>query len=74
MLKSTAFSLRLFFYFAAIMMLSKKVVVVLPAYNAATTIEKTYAEMNLQEKSSLSHRAIAVKKLGEYLKNRIISR
>lgn len=35
---------------------------------------KTYAEMNLQEKSSLSHRAIAVKKLGEYLKNRIISR
>ena len=36
--------------------------------------EKTYAEMNLQEKSSLSHRAIAVKKLGEYLKNRIISR
>ena len=35
---------------------------------------KTYAEMNLQEKSSLSHRAIAVKKLGDYLKNRIISR
>jgi len=27
--------------------------------------KKTYAEMNLQEKSSLSHRAIAVKKLGE---------
>jgi glycosyltransferase involved in cell wall biosynthesis len=27
------------------MMLSKKVVVVLPAYNAATTIEKTYAEI-----------------------------
>jgi XTP/dITP diphosphohydrolase len=35
---------------------------------------KTYAEMNLQEKSSLSHRAIAVKKLGDYLKNRITSR
>src|SRR5688500_13464122 len=35
---------------------------------------KTYAEMNLQEKSSLSHRAIAVKKLGDYLKDRIISR
>jgi len=35
---------------------------------------KTYAEMNLQEKSSLSHRAIAVKKLGDYLRNRIISR
>jgi len=35
---------------------------------------KTYAEMNLQEKSALSHRAIAVKKLGDYLKNRIISR
>ena len=35
---------------------------------------KTYAEMNLQEKSSLSHRAIAVKKLGDYLKTRIISR
>jgi len=35
---------------------------------------KTYAEMTLQEKSSLSHRAIAVKKLGDYLKNRIISR
>ena len=35
---------------------------------------KTYAEMNLQEKSSLSHRAIAVKKLGDYLKNRTISR
>src|SRR6187549_1900017 len=27
------------------MMLSKKVVVVLPAYNASTTIEKTYAEI-----------------------------
>jgi XTP/dITP diphosphohydrolase len=36
--------------------------------------EKTYAEMNLQEKSLLSHRAIAVKKLGDYLKNRVISR
>ena len=36
--------------------------------------KKTYAEMNLQEKSSLSHRAIAVKKLGEYLKSRTISR
>ena len=35
---------------------------------------KTYAEMTLQEKSSLSHRAIAVKKLGDYLRNRIISR
>jgi XTP/dITP diphosphohydrolase len=31
---------------------------------------QTYAEMNLREKSSLSHRAIAVKKLGDYLKNR----
>jgi XTP/dITP diphosphohydrolase len=36
--------------------------------------KKTYAEMSLQEKSALSHRAIAVKKLGEYLKNRVISR
>jgi XTP/dITP diphosphohydrolase len=35
---------------------------------------KTYAEMNLHEKSSLSHRAIAVKKLGDYLKSRIIPR
>jgi XTP/dITP diphosphohydrolase len=31
---------------------------------------KTFAEMNIQEKSLLSHRAIAVKKLGQYLKNR----
>jgi len=37
-------------------------------------LKNTYAEMNLQEKSSLSHRAIAIKKLGDYLKNRIISR
>ena len=35
---------------------------------------KTYAEMTLQEKSLLSHRAIAVKKLGDYLKDHIISR
>ena len=34
---------------------------------------KTYAEMSLQEKSLLSHRAIAVKKLGQYLKNRVTS-
>lgn len=34
----------------------------------------TYAEMNLQEKSSLSHRAIAVKKLGTYLQDHIIPR
>lgn len=34
---------------------------------------KTYAEMSLQEKSLLSHRAIAVKKLGQYLKNRATS-
>lgn len=30
---------------------------------------KTYAEMTLQEKSALSHRAIAVKKLEQYLRN-----
>jgi XTP/dITP diphosphohydrolase len=30
---------------------------------------KTYAEMMLQEKSALSHRAIAVKKLEQYLRN-----
>ena len=36
--------------------------------------EKTYAEMDLQEKSSLSHRAIAVKKLGAFLKDRVASR
>ncbi|HEX6225799.1 MAG TPA: RdgB/HAM1 family non-canonical purine NTP pyrophosphatase [Chryseolinea sp.] len=36
--------------------------------------EKTYAEMNLQEKSSLSHRAIAVKKLGDFLKDRVTAR
>jgi XTP/dITP diphosphohydrolase len=35
---------------------------------------KTYAEMNLQDKSALSHRAIAVKKLEDYLKHHIISR
>jgi XTP/dITP diphosphohydrolase len=33
--------------------------------------EKTYAEMTLREKSQLSHRAIAVKKLEAYLKSRI---
>ncbi len=32
--------------------------------------DKTYAEMSLQEKSSLSHRAIAVKKLEQYLRSR----
>ena len=36
--------------------------------------DKTYAEMTLQEKSSLSHRAIALKKLEQYLKNRTTSR
>ena len=36
--------------------------------------EKTYAEMSLQEKSSFSHRAIALKKLEHYLKNLAISR
>jgi XTP/dITP diphosphohydrolase len=35
---------------------------------------KTYAEMSLQEKSVLSHRAIAVKKLEAYLKNLSSSR
>jgi XTP/dITP diphosphohydrolase len=34
---------------------------------------KTYAEMSLNEKSALSHRAIAVKKLGNYLKNLAIA-
>jgi XTP/dITP diphosphohydrolase len=33
---------------------------------------KTYAEMTLQEKSALSHRAIAVKKLEQYLRNHSI--
>ncbi|WP_276373330.1 RdgB/HAM1 family non-canonical purine NTP pyrophosphatase [Chryseolinea sp. H1M3-3] len=32
--------------------------------------DKTYAEMSLQEKSLLSHRAIAVKKLEQYLRRR----
>jgi XTP/dITP diphosphohydrolase len=32
--------------------------------------DKTYAEMSLQEKSLLSHRAIAVKKLEQYLRSR----
>lgn len=36
--------------------------------------DRTYAEMSLQEKSSLSHRAIAVKKLEDYLKNHTSSR
>ena len=36
--------------------------------------EKTYAEMDLQEKSSLSHRAIAVRKLGDFLKDRVTAR
>ncbi|HZI24348.1 MAG TPA: non-canonical purine NTP diphosphatase, partial [Chryseolinea sp.] len=35
---------------------------------------KTYAEMTLQEKSALSHRAIAIKQLGDYLKKHIIVR
>jgi XTP/dITP diphosphohydrolase len=35
---------------------------------------KTYAEMTMSEKSTLSHRAIAVKKLEAYLKNHISSR
>ena len=35
---------------------------------------QTYAEMNLKEKSALSHRAIAVKQLGDYLKKHIIAR
>ena len=34
---------------------------------------KTYAEMTLQEKSSLSHRAMAMKKLEHYLKSRVTS-
>ena len=34
---------------------------------------QTYAEMNLKEKSALSHRAIAVKQLGDYLKKHIIA-
>lgn len=33
---------------------------------------KTYAEMTLQEKSSLSHRAIAIKKLEHYLRSQTI--
>ena len=36
--------------------------------------EKTYAEMSLQEKSLLSHRAIALKKLEHYLKNLPVTR
>jgi len=36
--------------------------------------DKTYAEMTLQQKSSLSHRAIALKKLEHYLKNRTTAR
>jgi XTP/dITP diphosphohydrolase len=36
--------------------------------------QKTYAEMTLQEKSSFSHRAIALKKLEHYLKNVAITR
>jgi XTP/dITP diphosphohydrolase len=36
--------------------------------------DRTYAEMSLQEKSGLSHRAIAVKKLEAYLKNHTSSR
>lgn len=36
--------------------------------------EKTYAEMTLQEKSSFSHRAIALKKLEHYLRNLPITR
>ena len=35
---------------------------------------KSFAEMTLQEKSLLSHRAIAVKKLGQYLKDRAVPR
>ncbi len=35
---------------------------------------KTFAEMSLPEKSVMSHRAIAVKKLEQYLKNLAISR
>jgi XTP/dITP diphosphohydrolase len=31
---------------------------------------RTFAEMNLAEKNALSHRAIAVRKLADYLKNR----
>lgn len=31
--------------------------------------ERTFAEMTLEQKNTLSHRAIAVKKLGAYLKN-----
>ena len=36
--------------------------------------DKTYAEMTLQEKSVLSHRAMALKKLELYLKNRATAR
>lgn len=32
--------------------------------------EKTFAEMSLSEKNALSHRAIAIKKLGTYLESR----
>jgi XTP/dITP diphosphohydrolase len=35
--------------------------------------ERTFAEMTLEEKNTLSHRAIAVKKLGAYLKNHLQS-
>jgi len=33
---------------------------------------RTFAEMTLEEKNQLSHRAIAVKKLAEYLRNRTV--
>ena len=36
--------------------------------------DRSYAEMTLHEKSLLSHRAIAVKKLGHYLRSRVIAR
>lgn len=35
--------------------------------------QETYAEMTLQEKSKLSHRAIAINKLGSYLTSKAIS-
>ena len=45
-IKITFFSLKLFFlYKTEIMYQNKKVVVVLPAYNAALTLEKTYKEI-----------------------------
>ena len=55
------------------MLHGQKVVTVLPAYRAAETLERTFAEMSAAEKNRISHRGEAVRMFREGLEGFLAS-